>query len=137
MKKKEVPQDEGLMEGRFEDLNYALDENGNYVTVLSKGWAPKNEAMLQAWDLIHEKTEQVRQDVLAGKISPIAFFMEKNIMSLKLLADYVELPKRKVRKHLKPEKFTQLEDDILQRYADTFEITLEQLKKFRETLTKP
>jgi hypothetical protein len=137
MKKKEVPQDEGLMEGRFEDLNYALDENGNYVTVLSKGWAPKNEALLQAWDLIHEKTEQIRQDVLAGKISPIAFYMEKNIMSLKLLADYVELPKRKVRKHLKPEKFAQLEDDILQRYADTFEITLEQLKNFRETLTKP
>ena len=28
MKKKEVPQDEGLMEGRFEDVCYALDENG-------------------------------------------------------------------------------------------------------------
>ena len=137
MKKKEVPQDEGLMEGRFEDLNYALDENGNYVTVLSKGWAPKNEALLQAWDLIHEKTEQVRQDVLSGKISPIAFYMEKNIMSLKLLADYVELPKRKVRKHLKPEKFAQLGDDILQRYADTFEITLEELKNFREIPSRP
>ena len=137
MKKKEVPQDEGLMEGRFEDVNYALDENGNYVAVLSKGWAPKNDAMLQAWDLIHEKVEQVKQEVLAGKVSPIAYFMEKNIMTVKLLAEYVELPKRKVRKHLKPEKFAQLEDDILQRYADTFEITLEQLKNFRETLTKP
>ena len=137
MKKKEVPQDEGLMEGRFEDVNYALDENGNYVAVLSKGWAPKNDAMLQAWDLIHEKTEQVRQDVLSGKISPIAFYMEKNIMSLKLLADYVELPKRKVRKHLKPEKFAQLGDDILQRYAEAFEITIEELKNFREIPSRP
>lgn len=34
MKKKEVPQDEGLNEGRFEDVCYALDENGNYVAVL-------------------------------------------------------------------------------------------------------
>ena len=136
MKKKEVPQDEGLMEGRFEDVCYALDENGNYVAVLSKGWSPKNEAMLQAWDVIHEKVENVRQEVLAGKISPIAYFMEKNIMDLKLLADYVDLPKRKVRKHLHPEKFAQLGDDILQRYADTFEIQLEDLKNFRETLTK-
>jgi hypothetical protein len=137
MKKKEVPQDEGLMEGRFEDVNYALDENGNYVAVLSKGWAPKNDAMLQAWDVIHEKVEQVRQEVVAGKVSPIAYYMEKNIMNLSLLADYVELPKRKVRKHLKPEKFALLDDNILQRYAATFEISLEELKNSRETLAKP
>ena len=124
------------MEGRFEDLCYAVDENGNYVAVLSKGWSPKNEAMLQAWDVIHEKVEQVRQEVLSGKISPIAYFMEKNIMDLKILAGYVNLPKRKVRKHLKPEKFSQLDDDVLKRYADTFEISLEELKNFRETLLR-
>lgn len=136
MKKKEVPQDEGLMEGRFEDVNYALDENGNYVAVLSKGWQPKNDALLQAWEVIHEKAEQVRQEVIEGKVSPIAYYMEKNIMNLSLLADYVELPKRKVRKHLKPEKFAQLDDEILQRYADAFEMTLEELKNSRETLAK-
>jgi hypothetical protein len=136
MKKKEVPQDEGLMEGRFEDVNYALDENGNYVAVLSKGWQPKNDALLQAWDVIHEKAEIVRQEVIAGKVSPIAYYMEKNIMDLSLLSDYVELPKRKVRKHLKPEKFAQLEDEILQRYADAFEMTLEELKHSRETLAR-
>jgi len=124
------------MEGRFEDVCYALDENGNYVAVLSKGWSPKNEAMLQAWDLIREKVDKIRQDVLSGKISPIAYYMEKNIMDIKLLADYVELPKRKVRKHLNPEKFAQLEDEILQRYAETFEISLEELKNYRDTLTR-
>jgi hypothetical protein len=137
MKKKEVPQDEGLMEGRFEDVNYALDENGNYVVVLSKGWEPKNEALIQAWEVIHEKVEQVRQDVLSGKVSPIAYYMEKSIMNLKLLADYVELPKRKVKKHLKPGRFAQLNDEILQRYAVTFEISLDELKNFRVTLAKP
>jgi hypothetical protein len=135
MKKKEVPQDEGLMEGRFEDVCYALDENGNYVAVLSKGWDPKNEAMVQAWDVIHEKVEQVRQDALSGKVSPIAYFMEKNIMDLKLLADYMDLPKRKARKHLKPEKFARLSDDLLQRYAEVFGIDLSELKNFRETQT--
>ena len=63
MKKKEVPQDEGLNEGRFEDVCYALDDNGNYVAVLSKGWNPKTDALLQAWEVIHEKTEQARQRV--------------------------------------------------------------------------
>lgn len=134
MKKKEVPQDEGLSEGRFQDICYALDENGNYVVVPSEGWKPKTDAMLQAWEVIHEKIELVRQEVLSGKVSPIAYYMEKNIMDLKLLADYVELPKRKVRKHLKPEKFALLDDSILGRYAETFGVTISELKNFTDTL---
>ncbi len=49
MKKHEVPQDnEGLLEDKQLDLCYAVDENDNYVTVPSHGWAPKNAALLQA-----------------------------------------------------------------------------------------
>ena len=136
MKKKEVPQDEGLMEGRFEDVCYALDENGNYVAVLSKGWKPKTDAMLQAWEVVHEKVEQVRQDVLAGKVSPIAYYMEKNIMDVSLLADYAGLSRWKVKKHLKPGRFARLKEDILQRYADIFEISVAELKNYKETLKK-
>jgi hypothetical protein len=60
--------------------------------------------------------------------------MEKNIMDLKLLADYAGLPKRKVRRHLKPENFNKLDDNILERYAETFGIGLEMLRNFPETL---
>jgi hypothetical protein len=134
MKKKEVPQDEGLNEGRFEDVCYALDENGNYVAVLSKGWNPKTDALLQAWEVINEKVEEVRQQVLSGEISPIAYYMEKNLMDLKLLSDYVGLPKRKIRKHLKPDRFKKLEEEILMKYAETFGISVEMLRDFRETL---
>ena len=57
------------MDGRFEDVYYALDEDGNYVQVLSAGWEPKNDAMKLAWDVIHEKVEEARKEVLAGKFS--------------------------------------------------------------------
>ena len=133
MDKKEVPQDEGLTEGRFEDICYALDENGNYTVVPTTGWQPKTDAMLQAWDVIHEKVEQVRQRVLSGELSPIAYYMEKNIMDVKLLADYAGLPKRKVRKHLKPEYFNKIDDKVLGRYAETFGISVDMLRNFRET----
>jgi len=133
MYKKEVPQDEGLTEGRFEDICYALDENGNYTVVPTTGWQPKTDAMLQAWDVIHEKVEQVRQRVLSGELSPIAYYMEKNIMDVKLLADYAGLPKRKVRKHLKPEYFNKIDDKVLGRYAETFGISVDMLRNFRET----
>jgi len=134
MKEKEVPQDEGLTEGRFEDVCYALDDSGNYTIVRSTGWQPKTDAMLQAWDVIHEKVEQVRKRVLSGELSPIAYFMEKNIMDVKLLSDYAGLPKRKVRKHLRPDHFDNLDDKILTCYAETFGISLEMLRNFRETL---
>lgn len=130
MKKKEVPQDEGLSDGLFEDICYAVDEDGRYVTVPTTGFQPKTDALLQAWDVIHEKVEAVRQQVLAGKLSPIAFYMEKNIMDARLLADYMELPRWKVRRHLKPKHFNKLGDDLLDRYAETFEISREQLKDF-------
>jgi len=133
MDKKEVPQDEGLTEGRFDDICYALDENGNYTVVPTTGWQPKTDAMLQAWDVIHEKVEQVRQRVLSGELSPIAYYMEKNIMDVKLLADYANLPKRKVRKHLKPEYFNKIDDKVLGRYAETFGISVDMLRNFRET----
>jgi hypothetical protein len=134
MKKNDVPQDEGLSEGLFEDICYALDENGNYTVVKTTGWQPKTDAMLQAWDVIHEKVEQVRQRVLSGELSPIAYYMEKNLMDVKLLADYAGLPKRKVRKHLKPANFNKLDNKVLERYAELFGISTDMLQNFQETL---
>jgi hypothetical protein len=136
MKKKDVPQDKGLMDGRFEDLCYAVDEDGKYVPVLSAGWEPKNDAMRLAWEEIKDKVEEARQQVLSGKKSPIYFYMIKNIMDIKLLADYVDLPKRKVRRHLKPEHFSQLDNDTLALYAEVFNITVESLINFSEDQEK-
>jgi len=137
MKKHEVPQDnEGLREGKALDLYYAVDENGNYVTVPSCGWAPKHAALLQAWEVIHEKAEEARQQVLQGKLSPIAYYMEKNIMDVKLLASYIGLPRWKVRRHLKPSGFAKLDEMVLRRYADIFRIPVEALTNFREKSEK-
>ncbi len=132
MKKKDVPQDKGYMDGRFKDVYYAQDEEGNFVPVLSEGWQPKNDAMKLAWEAIYEKVEEARKAVIEGKYSPIYFFMVKNIMDVKLLAEYMELPKRIVRRHLKPGKFNKLEAEVLQQYAELFKITIEQLVNFNE-----
>ena len=134
MKKHEVPQDnEGLLEDKQLDLCYAVDENGNYVTVPSHGWAPKNAALLQAWEVIHEKMKEARQQILQGKLSPIAYYMEKNIMDVKLLATFIGLPRWKVRRHLKPAGFRKLDEMILRRYADIFHVPVEALTNFKET----
>jgi hypothetical protein len=80
MKINDVPQDDAgfLKEGKVRDVCYATDEEGKYTQVLSVGWDPKNEAIRQAWDQIHAKAEKVRQKVLKGKLSPLAFHMERD-----------------------------------------------------------
>lgn len=131
MRDKEVPQDDAnMLQGKLKEPVYSLDEKGNYTTVKSVGWAPKNAVMQQAWDNINEKVEQVRQKVENGELSPLAYFMEKNIMDYKLLAKYMGFWSWTVKKHLKPKHFQKLSDETINKYAENLDITPEELKNF-------
>lgn len=129
MKAKEVPQDDAnMMRGKFREPVYSVDDKGNYTTVKSVGWDPKNAVMQQAWDNINERVEEVRQKVLAGKLSPIAYYMEKHIMDTSLLSKYLSIWQWKVKMHLKPKHFNRLNNDLLKRYADVFDLKPSELK---------
>ncbi len=128
MKIDEVPQDKGyLVPGRVSDLSYAVDKNGKYTSTLSQGWKPKNDAMDLAWSLVYEKTEAARQGVLSGKLSPLAFYMELNVMDVPILSGYTGLSKWKVRRHLKMKNFKKISADILTQYATILNISVENL----------
>lgn len=128
MKDKEVPQDDAnMLRGKFREPVYSVDKDGNYTTVKSVGWDPKNAIMQQAWDYINEKVEETRAKVLNGQLSPIAYYMEKNIMDVNLLSKYMGLWKWTVKKHMKPKYFNKLSAKHLSQYADIFNISTEQL----------
>jgi len=130
MKKEDVPQDdENLLEGKIRLLEYAVDEQGKYVTSPSAGWAPKNTALKQAWEVIHEKVAAVKELVLAGELSPLAYHMEKGLMDVGLLAQHTGFFRWTVKGHLKPKNFAKLKQYRLERYAKALKITVEELKK--------
>ena len=130
MKKKDVPQDdENLFEGKFKVVKYAIDDDGNYGTVGSVGWEPENTVLNQAWEEINKKVEAAKQKVQAGELSPLAYHMEKNIMDVGMLSQYMDISKRKVSKHLEPSGFSALDEKTLKKYAEVFDITVEELKK--------
>ena len=129
MKKEHVPQDDAnVLEGKTRVLKYAVDENGNYTKVHTVGWEPENIVLSQAWDDIHEKAESVRQQVLSGKLSPIAFHMEREMLDLNMLSQYVGYSAFRVRLHLKPWFFRRLSTGQLEKYARAFRISVEELK---------
>ncbi len=130
MKRKEVPQDKiNMFGGKPPDVMYALDENGKYVRVKSAGWEPKNEVLRQAWEEVNENVEKARQAVLSGEKSPVYYYMYKNIMDVKLLAEYTGLWSWQVRRHFKPHVFNRLKEKTLEKYRRAFRLdSIETLK---------
>jgi hypothetical protein len=124
MKKSEVPQDKS----NFKDLYYAVDNEGNYVTATSSGWDPKKIALDNAMRDISERTEKARIRVVEGKTSPIEYFMEMHKMNPNILSSYVGIWKWRVKRHFKPPIFRKLSLRTLKKYADVFDISIDQLK---------
>jgi hypothetical protein len=131
MRKKDVPQDNGMNRG-MKEIAYAVDEDGRYVRVPSLGWEPKNIANAQAWEVITEEVRTQLRLIREGKRSPIAYHLARNLMTVGLLASYVQLPRWRVKRHLKPSVFNRLNPELIQRYADLFGLTPMELRSIPE-----
>lgn len=131
MNKNQVPQDKGSLSTKnINELYYAVDEDGNYTTVASSGWEAKTLALNESLKLIEERISAAKNDVLAGKTSPIAYYMELNRMDLPLLASYAGIHRWFVKRHFNPRRFQKLKEKTLAKYAAVFNVTTEQLKTF-------
>jgi len=128
MKVNEVPQDdvpdysEGIKKG-----NYALDDNGKYVMVPSKGWVVDEMINRMAYDEYQAKEEETRKAVLAGQKSPLAYYMELRQMTPEILGKTAGIAAFRVKRHLRPEIFAKLKPSILEAYAKALAITTEEL----------
>ena len=129
MKKDDVPQDKSNLESvDFKELCYAVDDNGDYTTALSSGWDPKTIALDNAIKDISERVESAKSRVLNNETSPIEYYMELHKMDINILASYVGVWKWLVKRHFKPNVFKKLSKQKLQKYADIFDISINQLK---------
>lgn len=132
MKKEEVPQDRSsLSDNKITEVCYAVDENGNYTQVSSKGWEPKTIVQNETLQIIEERIAQAREDVKNGVVSPIVYFMEFHKMDMNILADYTGYWKWRMKRHFKPKVFQKLSDTALEKYANAFDINIDELKNFK------
>jgi hypothetical protein len=132
MKENEVPQDKGnLSKSNMKELVYATDEKGNYTTALSTGWEPKTIALSNSIDEINERIATAKEQVKNGEVSPIVYFMEFSKMDIGVLSSYVGMWQWRVKRHFKPTIFAKLSDNTLQKYAETFNISVHELRNFK------
>ena len=132
MKKEEVPQDKGNLSNKnMKELVYATDEKGNYTTALSTGWEPKTIALSNSIEEIKERVAIAKEQVENNEASPICYFMELHRMDIATLSSYVGMWQWRVKRHFKPKVFAGLSDKVLQKYADTFAISISELRNFK------
>ena len=129
MKKENVPQDESsLSKANIKEVVYAVDKDGKYGKALSTGWDVKTNALNESLDLIEEQLQESIKKIKAGELSPIAYYMELHRMDVVVLSGYVGIWKWKVKRHLIAKVFSKLNKKTLNKYAEAFEISLEELK---------
>lgn len=131
MKKSDVPQDKGhLSKDNYNEVYYAINDDGEFSKTLSAGWETKNIVQSETLKVLEERTEVARQKVENGEASPILYFMELKRMDWEILSNYVGIWKFFVKRHAKTTVFKKINDSTLKKYAEAFEISVEELKHF-------
>ena len=131
MKESEVPQDKSsLQDNDIQELCYAVNDQGEYVTALSSGWETKTLVQTATLEGINARVQEAKEQVANGLASPIVYFMEVHRMDLPTLSAYVSMWRWRVKRHFKPQVFKKLSEKVLQKYADAFEISVAELKAF-------
>ena len=115
--------------GQYRELFYSYDENGNFQKTVGFHGEPTRVVLQQAWDLFAERIEEARQKVMAGKASPIVYYMEKILADPMGLSMMAGVPIWKLKLHCRPFFFKRLSNKTLAKYAEAFNITVDQLKK--------
>lgn len=128
MKKDEIPQDVSALGKITKEVCYATDNSGKYSAELSSGWDVKIKALDVAWEGIDKRIAAAKQQVLNNNASPLLFFMEYRLMDIGILAGYTGFWKWQIKRHLNPKVFNKLTNKQLQKYAEAFNIKVEDLK---------
>ena len=129
MKENELPQEKGALDG-MKELCYVTDAQGKYTTALSEGWEVKNIALEVSLGRLQEQIDEAKADAIAGRKSPIVYYMLLNRMDWAVLADAMHRWQWVIKRHAKPSVFKKLSDKTLQQYAEVFGITVEELTHF-------
>ncbi|MCX6278724.1 MAG: hypothetical protein NT004_11575 [Bacteroidetes bacterium] len=110
------------------ELFYHFDKEKGFTQAVDYQ-NPNNQIIIkQSWDAAQQRLYEIKQQVIAGKLSPVAYHMERILMEVPMLAAYMEISKWRVKRHLKPGVFKKLKSETIIRYAKVFDIPVDDLK---------
>jgi hypothetical protein len=133
MRIENVPQDdENYYDGNRRAV-YAVEKDGKYVLTHSKGWQVETFFTGMAINDVEIRVQEALEQVRKGKVSPLVVHMIKWKMDPSILAEQARFFRWQVKRHLRPEIFRKLSRSKLQKYADVFCVTVDQLDIWSES----
>ena len=132
MDKDEVPQDGIPSYGGRRKLFYAVDREGEYVSVPSSGWEAEAAATGSALDEIERQRADAWRRALIGSTSPLEYYMHCRRMDLALLSQTSGFSRWRIRRHFNPAVYSRLNDRALARYSDALGIDVATLTSLVE-----
>ncbi|XPV52866.1 MAG: hypothetical protein ACNI3H_11170 [Halarcobacter ebronensis] len=109
---------------------YTTDNDGEFKTA-NYGSSVEEFATQVAVEEYEVLKQESLENIKKGLSSPIEYFMFDNRMDLPTLASVVGMFQFRVKRHLKMNNFKKLNDKILSKYAQAFNIKIEELKDFK------
>lgn len=120
------PSEQNITDG-LKIVSYAVNRDGDYELVPDFVWQPVHVVNDQAWQEIERQVTVSRRKVEEGRVSPLHYYMTLNQMDCGLLARYTGQPRWKVRLHLIPFVFSRLSTASLEKYAELYGISPDDL----------
>lgn len=129
MNKDEVPQDSSdTFAGQRKGV-YALDDEGAYALVPSSGWDVEEAVLQQALGQLQAQEADALMRYQKGQASILEYLMYQNRMDESLLAQSTGIFKWRLRRHFKPSIFSKLNQRVLIRYAQVFDVSVAYLRE--------
>lgn len=125
-----IPQEENSTLNGQQKVMYAKNNSGEFSRV-NYGSSAEEFATLTAVNEYKVLELECLEEIKQGIASPIKYFMYKNRMDLPTLCSAIGMFSFRVKRHLKMKYFKKLNDKVLVKYAEIFNINLEDLKSFR------
>jgi hypothetical protein len=128
MEEKSNPVYKNQAYGQYRELLYSQYADGKFEKNVGYHDESDRIPLQQGWDMVNERIAEARQKVKAGEASPISYYMEKMMVTPLDLSMHAGIMVWRVKRHLKPKVFSRLSEKTLKKYAEAFNITIEQLK---------
>lgn len=132
MKKDEVPQDPGFLEG-FRRGALAVDEAGRFTLVPTPGWQAETAATALALEEQDALVRRAWERARAGRLSPLGYHAARRQMPTALLARNARIGRLRVWWHLRPRGFLGMPLGVAMRYAAALNVPLEELVRLPES----
>lgn len=122
----DIPQDDSKIFKGQRKVIYAT-QNGSYQIATSNGWDTETFATEQAVEELQQLANDALEAVKRGEKSPLFYYMYHNRFDLPSLAQATGFWQWQIKRHFKPSVFEKLSDKVLERYAEVFGVSMEEL----------